>query len=246
MVVNARRSVAERSSYADYQQWPDDERFEIIDGIAYAMNAPFRVHQEVSGELFLQFANYLKGKPCKVYAAPFDVRLPDRSKLDSKIFNVVQPDITIVCDKSKLDDRGCIGAPDLVIEILSPSSLSYDNVKKRALYEKYGVKEFWLVHPTDRVVNSYHLVNGSYGKPDFFDLSMPAVPTLFPDLKIDLCEVFGVPQVNSTVKEQSLSWPVTETVIAAKKTAVTGARKKPASVSSQCKARATAGTRKSR
>ncbi len=245
MVANARRSV-ERNSYADYQQWPDDQRFEIIDGIAYAMNAPFRVHQEVSGELFLQFGNYLKGKPCKVYAAPFDVRLPDRSKLDSRIFNVIQPDITIVCDKNKLDDRGCIGAPDMVIEILSPSSLSYDNVKKRSLYEKYGVKEFWLVHPTDRVVHAYHLVNGSYGKPDFFDLSMPAVPTLFPDLKIDLCEVFGVPPVTPTVKEEYFTWPVTEEISSAKKPAVARVRKKPAGVSSKAKARTSAGTQKCR
>ena len=149
MVANARRTNNRKQSYADYQTWPDDERYEIIDGIVYAMNAPLRVHQEILLEMARQFANYLKGKPCKVYIAPFDVRFTDRAKNEDEIFDVVQPDLSVICDHDKLDDKGCLGSPDLVVEILSPSSASYDNIKKRALYEKYGVKEFWLVHRQD-------------------------------------------------------------------------------------------------
>ena len=206
MVANARRTNNRKQSYADYQTWPDDERYEIIDGIVYAMNAPLRIHQEILGELFLQFANYLKGKPCKVYIAPFDVRFTDRAKNEDEIFDVVQPDLSVICDHDKLDDKGCLGSPDLVVEILSPSSASYDNIKKRALYEKYGVKEFWLVHPTDQLVTAYRLVNGAYGRPEIFGIFNPACPALFPDLKIDLCEVFGISPAEFALKEDKVPW----------------------------------------
>lgn len=206
MVANARRTNDRKQSYADYQKWPDDKRYEIIDGIVYAMNAPLRVHQEILGELFLQFANYLKGKPCKVYIAPFDVRFADRAKNEDEIFDVVQPDLSIICDHDKLDDKGCLGSPDLVVEILSPSSASYDNIKKRALYEKYGVKEFWLVHPTDQLITAYRLINGAYGRPEIFGIFNPASPALFPDLKIDLCEVFGISPAEFALKEDKVPW----------------------------------------
>jgi len=114
----------ERWTYADYLTWPDDERWEIIDGVAYAMSpSPGKRHQELFGELFRQIANFLKGKSCKVFAAPFDVRLSDISTAsDNYAETVVQPDIFVVCDKNKLDERGCKGAPDLIIEISSPST----------------------------------------------------------------------------------------------------------------------------
>ncbi len=201
MAGRTQRDSQEAFSYADYQKWPADERFEIIDGVSYAMNAPLRIHQKLSGEFFRQFANYLRGKPCEIYAAPFDVRFATRSKDETEIFNVVQPDISIICDQSKLDEKGCLGAPDMVIEILSQSSLSYDNIKKRALYEKMGVKEFWLVHPTDCLIMAYSLKNGVYGKPEIFDRETGAKSVLFADLEIDMVEVFGPLPETDVVKE---------------------------------------------
>ena len=142
----------ERFSYADYCKWTDDERWELIDGVEYDMSpAPSRIHQKLSGELFVRIYNVLKDRQCEVYAAPFDVRLPDYAEAsDKEIFTVVQPDIVVVCDASKLDERGCMGAPDLVIEILSPYTAAKDMKIKRDLYEQHGVREYWLVHPTDK------------------------------------------------------------------------------------------------
>ncbi len=191
MAGNAQRDTHEELSYADYLNWPNDERFEIIDGVSYAMNAPLRIHQEILVEFTRQFANHFKNKTCKVYVAPFDVRLASRSKKDDEIFDVVQPDISVICDPGKLDEKGCLGAPDLIVEILSPATMSYDNGKKRALYEKTGVKEFWLVHPTDGMVMAYRLKDGLYGKPEIFDRLSGAQSAIFPDLHIDLIEVFG-------------------------------------------------------
>ena len=201
MAGNAQRDTHEELSYADYLNWPNDERFEIIAGISYAMNAPLRIHQKVSGEFFRQFANYFRGKTCEVYAAPFDVRLASRSKRDEEIFDVVQPDISVICDPDKLDEKGCLGAPDLIVEVLSPATMSYDNVRKRALYEKTGVREFWLVHPTDGMVMAYRLKDGLYGKPEIFDRLSGAQSAIFPDLKVDLIEVFGPVPEGYVVKE---------------------------------------------
>jgi Uma2 family endonuclease len=154
----------QRYTYADYLQWPEDERWELIEGVAYAMApAPTRTHQAVAGELFRQIANFLAGKPCQVYFSPFDVRLCEGSEADGCVETVVQPDIAVVCDKTKLDEAGCRGAPDWIIEILSPSTASLDHVKKKALYERHGVREYWLVHPTDRVFFRYGLANGVFG-----------------------------------------------------------------------------------
>jgi len=159
----AQQTQAQRFTYADYCQWPEDERWELIEGVAYAMApAPTRPHQGVAGEIFRQIANFLEGKPCQVYFAPFDVRLPEPSEADEETETVVQPDILVVCDEKKLDDRGCKGAPDWIIEVLSPSTASRDHVEKKALYEKHGVREYWLVHPTDRILTRYRLENGVF------------------------------------------------------------------------------------
>ena len=190
MSLNSSPISRGRASYADYQQWPQEERLEIIDGVPYAMNAPLRIHQEILMELSRQFANHFKESFCRVYAAPFDVRFPEKSKKDEEIFNVVQPDLSLICDESKLDDRGCLGSPDLIVEVLSPSSSSIDNIKKRALYERCGVKEFWLVHPSDKIVTIYRLMNRFYGKPEIYDNQETVSPGDFPDLKISLSELF--------------------------------------------------------
>ncbi len=181
-------------SYADYLQWPDDERWELIDGVAYAMSpSPSRQHQELSGEFFRQFANYLKGKPCKVYDAPFDVRLSEQKAVnDNYITTVVQPDILVVCDTAKLDDRGCNGAPDLIIEILSPATASRDLKEKFDLYQRFGVKEYWIVQPVDKTLMFFTLQeNGCYCVPGRYAGNDKVAVPLLGELCIDLQEVFA-------------------------------------------------------
>lgn len=117
-------------TYRDYYTWPIDERWELIDGKAYNMSpAPTRRHQEVAGELFRQTANFLQNHPCQIYAAPFDVRLPRGGEADDLIDTVVQPDLSVICDSEKLDKAGCRGAPDWIIEVLSPATAAKDQVK---------------------------------------------------------------------------------------------------------------------
>lgn len=154
-------------TYADYLQWPDDERCELIDGVPYAMTAPQRIHQEVVFEVGGQIRDHLKTQTgtCKAYVAPFAVRLPKANQNDEKTDTVVEPDIVLVCDPQKLDKRGCRGAPDWIIEVLSASTALKDMNLKRDLYEQQGVQEYWLVQPEERWVMVYTLEQGSYGKP---------------------------------------------------------------------------------
>ena len=129
-------ATKETYTYEDYLLWSDEERWELIDGVPYNMTpAPSRVHQGISMELSRQIANHLAGKMCKIYAAPFDVRLPKSDEEEEQIETVVQPDLVVVCDGNKLDERGCKGAPDLIIEILSPYTAGKDMKIKRNLYE---------------------------------------------------------------------------------------------------------------
>jgi len=122
----------EYHTYADYCSWPDDARYELIDGVAYAMGpAPVRRHQGILGEVFRQVANVLEGSPCRPYIAPFDVRLPKAGEIDDEVNTVVQPDLVVICDRAKLDDKGCRGAPDWVVEVLSPSTAGHDQILKR-------------------------------------------------------------------------------------------------------------------
>ena len=151
-----------RYTFADVLARNDGERAEIIDGEVFLMApAPSRGHQEISGEVFRQLANYLEGKRCKVYHAPFDVRLfeKDGDALED-VDTVVEPDIVVVCDHSKLDDRGCKGAPDMVVEILSPSTQRHDRLVKLGLYQRAGVREYWIVSPDDQTVQVLTLSNG--------------------------------------------------------------------------------------
>ena len=177
-------------TYAEYAAWPDDVRYELIDGIAYAMGpAPARRHQEVAGEMFRQIADALEGSPCRPYIAPFDVRLPRAGEADDKIDTVVQPDISVICDKAKLDERGCRGAPDWIVEVLSPGSAGHDQVVKRELYERVGVREYWLVHPIDKVVTIYLLVTGAYGKPAVQELVGDTTAAVLPQVTITWARV---------------------------------------------------------
>ena len=173
-------------TYADYCAWDDGKRWELIDGVAYAMSAPLRAHQDISREMLMQFGNYLHGKPCKVYAAPFDVRL----NADTTDDTVVQPDLLVVCDRSKLDDKGCKGAPDLIIEILSPSTAGYDRIVKFHQYLKAGVREYWMVDPEEKIVQVCVWKEGQYFIMAYAETDTIPVSVL-PGLEIRLPDVFA-------------------------------------------------------
>ena len=161
----------QRYTYADYLQWPDDARYELIDGEAFLMApAPLIEHQEIAGDVYYQLRNQLDGQPCRPYIAPVDVRLPRKDEADTAIDTVVQPDVLVVCDPAKIDRRGVRGAPDWLLEVLSPSTAAHDQIAKRRTYERAGVREYWLVHPGDRTLTVYLLDNGQYGRPEIYEL----------------------------------------------------------------------------
>lgn len=180
-------------SYADYLTWRFEERIEIIKGRIFEMcPAPSTHHQRVSLRLLREISNFLKGKKCEVFAAPFDVRLPDRKKSsnDNQVFTVVQPDICIICDSEKLDERGCIGSPDLIIEIISKSTKNRDLNDKFKLYEEAGVPEYWIVHPNDATVSVFELKKGKYlFRKMYGDEEMIKVG-IFDNFEFDLKDVF--------------------------------------------------------
>ncbi len=179
-------------TYADYLLWQFEERVELIRGKLFRMSpAPNRRHQTMLGELHLQIAPFFKKQHCQVFLAPFDVRL-SVSKRKGQDTTVVQPDLCVICDPGKLDERGCAGAPDLIIEILSPGNSKKEMREKFEVYEEAGVREYWLVNPLDNVVLVYVL--NEAGKyiglaPVTEDQELRAA--IFPDLVIDLKEVFG-------------------------------------------------------
>ena len=151
-----------RYTFADVLTWDERDRIEIIGGEAFMMAPPSRVHQEISGALFAQLYNFLEGKRCKVYSAPFGVRLFEEDGDNPEdVDTMVEPDISVVCDHNKLDDHGCKGAPDLVIEVLSPSTQRHDRLVKLGLYQKAGVREYWVVSPNEQTVQI--MIRGSGG-----------------------------------------------------------------------------------
>ena len=172
-------------TYADYLKWQFEERLELFRGKIFKMSpAPAPIHQEVCSNLVTVFNIYLKKKKCKVYPAPFDVRLPNKnSNKDNQVTTVVQPDLSIICDLSKIDSRGCIGAPDLIIEVLSPGNSRKEVRLKFDLYEEAGVKEYWLVYPIEQSVavfllNNTKKYNGATIYPDDDKINCVAVPGL--------------------------------------------------------------------
>lgn len=184
--------ITKDATYADYLTWGDGTKYELIDGMIYNMSpAPSPRHQLITGELYRQISTYLRGKTCKAFIAPFDVRFPLKSERDEDITTVVQPDISVACDRAKIDTRGCHGAPDWIIEVLSPDSLKKDMKEKLALYERGAVKEYWIVHPIDATVWVFCLDQaGQYGKPAIYTREDRILVGLFPDLTIILAEVF--------------------------------------------------------
>ena len=181
-----------RYTYGNYLGWPEGERWELIEGAPYDMTpAPSIEHQRISGEFFRQISNFLFDKDCEVFAAPFDVRLPESQEADDEIITVVQPDIAVICDPARLDTRGCRGAPDFVIEILSPATAAKDQIQKVALYEKHGVKEYWTGHPSDRLITVRLLeADGKYGIPKIYEAKGLLPVSTLPGLEIDLDSVF--------------------------------------------------------
>ena len=183
----------ERYTYADYLSWDNDvEQFEIIDGEAILM-APgaSNTHQGISVSIASQLYAYLKGKSCVVRTAPFDVRLFEREEDSPEDVNtVVQPDIMVICDKSKIDERGCKGAPDMVIEILSASSQRHDRIVKFQLYEQAGVKEYWLVDPANKTAQSFVLESGRYVVKELGVVGDKMKVNVLESCLIDLTEVF--------------------------------------------------------
>lgn len=180
-------------SYADYLSWPEDERWEIIDGIAYMQASPSPIHQEILVSLLAQIHHYLSDKTCKVYPAPFCVRLMnDDEKNNEDIKKVVEPDITIVCNKSLIDEKGYNGTPDMIIEIISPTSIKMDRFIKFNSYEKAGVREYWIVEPGGKLVNVFILQEDHrYGRPETYTEDDEIKVSVFPDLIIDLKPVFA-------------------------------------------------------
>jgi Uma2 family endonuclease len=184
-------SENQKYSYADYLTWDEGERLELIDGEIFNIApAPSRRHQQVLRELSTAFSVFLREKECEVFFAPFDVRLLEDNKQDDDINNVVQPDLSIVCDKEKLDDKGCKGAPDMIIEVLSPSSVKLDRWKKYQLYKKAGVNEYWLVEPVNNSVEIHHLIDDQYKFQGVFTKDDTISVNIFPGFKLDLNQIF--------------------------------------------------------
>ena len=190
--MSALKKEKKKYTYSDYCKWDDGKRWELIEGIPYAMSpAPARKHQRILGKLYLLFGNFLKNKQCEIYPAPFDVRLNGKDEDDT----VVQPDISVICDRSKLNDKGCVGAPDLIIEILSPSTARKDRIKKFNQYQKAGVAEYWIVDPDTESVQ-VHLLNEqgqyvtfAYENDADFETLVPV--NILEGLVINLQEVFS-------------------------------------------------------
>ncbi|MFA9214567.1 MAG: Uma2 family endonuclease [Candidatus Methylacidiphilales bacterium] len=178
-------------SYADYLKWTMEEMVEIIKGRVYKLSAPKRVHQTISIRISSKIFNLLEGQSCKVYSAPFDVRLPVKSRKNEEIFTVVQPDICVIYDPTKLDDAGCIGAPDLIIEISSKGNNKKELQNKYEVYEESGVKEYWIVASEGQFMQVNTLVNGKYQPSKLLTLGDEITTPILPGFVLNLVEVFA-------------------------------------------------------
>ena len=180
-------------TYADYLLWQFSERLELIKGKIFKMSPdPSSSHQRISMKLTRELDRYFYGLNCEIFAAPFDVRLINfkKSTSDNQIITVVQPDLSVICDSSKIDEKGCLGAPNLIVEILSNGNSNTDLKIKFDLYEENGVKEYWIVNPTDKTVLIYTLLEGKYiGSRPFTTDTVIQSPT-FSDLKVDVNKIF--------------------------------------------------------
>lgn len=182
---------AESYSYGDYEKWKDSERWELVDGTAYAMSpGPDADHQRISRDLCTQINIFLKGKKCELFQAPFDLLLPKGDEADEKIKTVLQPDAFVVCDPGKVTGRGCRGAPDWVIEILSHSTAGRDQILKKRIYENAGVKEYWICSPHDRIIFVYLLHKNKLVLDETYDDTAKIEVKTLSGLAIDCSEIF--------------------------------------------------------
>ena len=180
-----------RYTFADLLGWDDHTRYELYDGQPVALASPSDVHQRISMALSVQLGSYLMGKKCSVYAAPFDVRLfEERGDSPDDVDTVLQPDLMVVCDPGKVDRHGVHGAPDLVIEILSDSTRRIDRLTKFGLYQRAGVREYWIVDPEAQTVAVHLLQDGQYGSPDFYAANAAVPVSVLDDCAVDLARVF--------------------------------------------------------
>jgi len=181
-----------RYTYKEYLTWSEEEKWELIDGTPYMQAAPSWQHQAIIGNIITQFNNYLQGKSCFAFPAPFDVRLPEGDEEDEDISTVLQPDIAIVCDKSRLSKTGYLGVPSLIVEVVSPSTSKMDRVFKFNKYEQAGVKEYWIVEPDGKVVSVFTLQsNNRYGRPETYTEEHKLKISILPDFVVDLSQVFA-------------------------------------------------------
>ena len=176
-------------SYADYLVWKIKERVELLKGKILEMSASSPIHQEISGNLQGALFVFLKNSKCKLYTAPFDVRFPQKG--ESQVYTVVQPDLCVVCDFEKIDSKGCVGAPDLVVEILSPENSKKEMKSKFALYQEEGVREYWIVDPERELVFVYVADNKKF-KPTIPIADDYVCSTIFPDFKIHTADIFHI------------------------------------------------------
>ena len=176
-------------SYADYLVWKIKERVELLKGKILEMSAPSPIHQEISGNLQGTLFVFLKNSKCKLYTAPFDVRFPQKG--ESQVYTVVQPDLCVVCDFEKIDSKGCVGAPDLVVEILSPGNSKKEMKSKFALYQEEGGREYWVVDPERELVFVYVADNKKF-KPTIPIADDYVYSTIFPDFKIHTSDLFHI------------------------------------------------------
>ncbi len=178
-------------TYADYFKWKFEERVELIKGKVFRMSpAPNRVHQKLSGKIYLQLGRRLEGSQCEVYSAPFDVRIPRKSINDKEIITVLQPDVCVICDATKLDKRGCIGAPDIVVEILSPGNNAKEMKNKYEVYEEAGVKEYWVVSPQDQWMQIHTLTGNKFVASPYLVAGDTATSSVLDGFSLDLTELF--------------------------------------------------------
>jgi len=178
-------------TYADYLKWTFDERIELIKGKIFKMSpAPGSLHQRLVYRLSLKLGNYLTGKSCELFFAPFDVRLSRRSVDDREIITVVQPDLCIICDESKVDDKGCIGAPDIVVEILSPGNNKKELQNKYEVYEEAGVLEYWIIHTLLNTFLKYTLIEGHFQASRLLTIGDQVTTSILPGFVLSLEELF--------------------------------------------------------
>lgn len=179
-------------NYADYLQWQFEERVELIKGRIFKMSpAPSSAHQRIVVEITRVLANFLVDSPCDIYAAPFDVRLSRKIRKDEILFTVVQPDICVICDRSKIDEKGCLGAPDIVVEILSPGNNKKELQNKYEVYEENGVQEYWIVSPQDKTFLKYTLDDdGIYFPSRLLTTGSEVTTPVLPGFILNLEQVF--------------------------------------------------------